>query len=251
MRPPFGFPHGRGGAGALATRSPWLEGVLPSGAMDRKLAWVGLNALPSLTPRRLRCLLSALGGPVEAWRAPRATWARVLGEEPAAKLDRERAQVDPEAELRAAGELGAKVLTWEEDGYPAPLRELAEPLGLGRPQSVGNLTRRVDLALHKSRKLRRTIKMIEAKIADQRSKTTGKSKRPVRPALHIQRPRGAPGLCRGVRDCRGEASGVQLCPMPGPRGVPVGAYSRRGPPGGSLPVPASQNSMSAFMTPSS
>ena len=110
--------------------------------MDRKLAWVGLNALPSLTPRRLRRLLSALGGPVEAWRAPRATWARVLGEEPAAKLDRERAQVDPEAELRAAGELGAKVLTWEEDGYPAPLRELAEPppvlylLGELRPEDA-------------------------------------------------------------------------------------------------------------------
>jgi hypothetical protein len=58
----------------------------------------------------------------------------------------------------------------------ATLQELAEPLGLGRPQSVGNLTRRVDLALRKSRKLRGTIKQIEARITDQLSKTTGKPK---------------------------------------------------------------------------
>lgn len=58
----------------------------------------------------------------------------------------------------------------------ATLRELAEPLGLGRPQSVGNLTRRVDQALSKSRKLRRTMEAIEARIADHRSNMTEKSK---------------------------------------------------------------------------
>ena len=40
------------------------------------------------------------------------------------------------------------------------------PLGLGRPQSVGTLTRRVELALTKSRQLRRTIEKIEAQLAD-------------------------------------------------------------------------------------
>lgn len=43
------------------------------------------------------------------------------------------------------------------------------PLGLGRPQSVGNLTRRVDLALSPSSKIRRTVKQIEAKIAGRSS----------------------------------------------------------------------------------
>lgn len=98
-----------------------------SSAMDRKLAWVGLNALPSLTPHRLRRLLSSLGGPVEAWRAPRVTWARILGEEPAAKLDRERASFSPEEELERAEKLGAKVLTCDEPDFPAPVREIPAP----------------------------------------------------------------------------------------------------------------------------
>jgi hypothetical protein len=61
----------------------------------------------------------------------------------------------------------------------ATLRELAKPLGLGRAQSAGNLTRQVDLALSKSRKLRRTIENIEAKSPDRRSvkpQRTGRKK---------------------------------------------------------------------------
>lgn len=49
---------------------------------------------------------------------------------------------------------------------PATLQELAAALGLGRAQSVGNLTRRVDAALDKSKQLRRTIKAIETRLAD-------------------------------------------------------------------------------------
>jgi len=48
----------------------------------------------------------------------------------------------------------------------APLRELARWLGLGRAQSVGNLTRRVDESLARSPALRRTIEKIETQLAD-------------------------------------------------------------------------------------
>jgi hypothetical protein len=48
---------------------------------------------------------------------------------------------------------------------PATLRELAPLLGLGRAQGVGNLTRRVDEALGKSKELRRTIETIESRLA--------------------------------------------------------------------------------------
>jgi DNA processing protein len=95
--------------------------------MDRKLAWVGLNALPSLTPRRLRLLLAALGGPAEVWQAPRAAWARILGDELATRLDRERAQLDPQKEAETAATLGARLVTWEEKGYPPPFKELPDP----------------------------------------------------------------------------------------------------------------------------
>ncbi|MFV1967874.1 MAG: transposase [Pirellulaceae bacterium] len=46
----------------------------------------------------------------------------------------------------------------------ATLSELAGALGLGCPQSVGNLTRRVELALPTSRKLGRTIKQLEQQL---------------------------------------------------------------------------------------
>jgi hypothetical protein len=59
----------------------------------------------------------------------------------------------------------------------ATLRELAEPLGLGRPQSVGNLTRRVELALTKSRKLCRTIEKIEAQLASRQKRKTKQTRR--------------------------------------------------------------------------
>jgi len=45
---------------------------------------------------------------------------------------------------------------------PATLRDLALPLGLGRPESVSNLTRRIDRALAKDRRLRIQLQQIES-----------------------------------------------------------------------------------------
>lgn len=94
--------------------------------MDRKLAWIGLNAIPSLTPGRLGRLLERLGGPEEVWGASQAELEAVLGEV-GEKVARERAQADPEKELSLARKLGARILTWEEEGYPRALREIPDP----------------------------------------------------------------------------------------------------------------------------
>lgn len=83
----------------------------------------------------------------------------------------ERYGLPPEA-LRRAGrhtEMRAVAAWLAKRHREATLRELAGPLGLGRPQRVGNLTRRMDLALRTSPKLRRTIAATEAKIIDRRS----------------------------------------------------------------------------------
>jgi len=96
-------------------------------AMERKLAWIGLNAIPSLTPGRLGRLLGRLGGPVEVWQAPRAELVAILGEEAGEKVARERAQADPEREVTLAGRLGARIITWEEEGYPKALKEIPDP----------------------------------------------------------------------------------------------------------------------------
>jgi len=96
-------------------------------AMERKLAWIGLNAIPSLTPGRLGRLLGRLGGPVEVWQAPRTELVAILGEEVGDKVARERAQADPEREVTLAGRLGARIITWEEEAYPKALKEIPDP----------------------------------------------------------------------------------------------------------------------------
>ena len=95
--------------------------------MERKLAWIGLNAIPSLTPGRLGRLLERLGGPVEVWQAPRTELVAILGEEAGDKVARERAQEDPEKEVTLARRLGARIITWEEEAYPKALKEIPDP----------------------------------------------------------------------------------------------------------------------------
>jgi len=109
--------------------------------------------------RRLRCLDISL-----VWSAV----ARHYGVKQEALGERSR-----HAEMRSVAAWLAKRHT------PATLRELASLLGLGRPQSVGNLTRRVDVALTRSMELRRTIKKIEEELAD-RQQRRGKHTRRIK-----------------------------------------------------------------------
>lgn len=93
--------------------------------MDRRLAWVGLNLLPSLTPRRQDLLLRRYGGPVEAWQALARglpdDLRRDIGERVAPELE----EADPERELALAEDAGAWVLTRDDADYPPLLREIA------------------------------------------------------------------------------------------------------------------------------
>lgn len=120
-------------AGRSASKKNWKEAAAPApapgtiGPMDRKLAWVGLNLLPSLTPRRRALLLERWGSPEEAWEAlGRGPLPELFGAA-AQQIWAERKRADPEGELRKAARAGAQILTLEEPGYPAPLRELPDP----------------------------------------------------------------------------------------------------------------------------
>ncbi|MGY4707871.1 DNA-processing protein DprA [Candidatus Bipolaricaulota sp. J31] len=95
--------------------------------MDRKLAWVALNALPSLTPRRLRLLLRSFGDPRAILAAEEGELAGAIGPEAARRLVIERARFDPECELIRAEKAGARVVTVEDAAYPEPLRRLPDP----------------------------------------------------------------------------------------------------------------------------
>ncbi len=100
---------------------------MPKVDEERKRAWVGLNLLPSLTPRRRKALLERFGGPVEAWEAlGRGSLLDLFGEA-ANQIWKERRKADPDEELEKAARAGARIVTFEEEGYPEPLREIPDP----------------------------------------------------------------------------------------------------------------------------
>jgi putative transposase len=75
--------------------------------------------------------------------------------------------VDPAIlSLRGDGHVARAVAAWLARRLTtATLRELAGPLGLGRPESVSNLTRRVDRDMAKSSQLRQDLRALESRIA--------------------------------------------------------------------------------------
>lgn len=93
--------------------------------MNRTLAWVGLNLLPTLTPRRRDLLLQHCGGPVRAWEALTTGLPDALCSEIGGRVLSEVERVDPERELALARRAGAFVLTLDDPEYPAALREIA------------------------------------------------------------------------------------------------------------------------------
>lgn len=95
--------------------------------MDPKLAWVGLNLLPSLTARRRDLLLRRCGGPVEAWRCLGGPLPDDLREAIGAKALSERKVADPERELELALRHGARIVTVDDPDYPASLRKIPAP----------------------------------------------------------------------------------------------------------------------------
>jgi len=90
--------------------------------MNRKLAWVGINLLPTLTPRRRDLLLRRYGGPVEVWEALTTGLPDALRSEIGDTVLPEVQHADPERELVLAEQAGARILTLDDPDYPAALR---------------------------------------------------------------------------------------------------------------------------------
>lgn len=95
--------------------------------MERKLAWVGLNLLPSLTPHRRLLLFRHFPGPLEAWEALGQRPLSDLFGDAALQLFQERKRASPQKEVEKARQAGAKIVTLEEPEYPPPLREIPDP----------------------------------------------------------------------------------------------------------------------------
>ncbi len=92
-------------------------------------ALVALNMLPRIGPVRVRRLLEAFGDAAAVLGAPTDRLMRIdgIGEETAKILRGWQDHSDPAAEIREATERGIAIVTQDDEGYPAPLREAYDP----------------------------------------------------------------------------------------------------------------------------
>jgi DNA processing protein len=92
-------------------------------------ALVALNMLPKIGPVRVRRLLEAFGCPAAVLAARENALTRVdgIGVETAKILVSWKDHADPAAEIREAAGRGIAIVTQDDEGYPAPLREAYDP----------------------------------------------------------------------------------------------------------------------------
>lgn len=92
-------------------------------------ACVALNMIPQMGPVRLRRLLDAFGSAEQILLARHDQLAAIDGiTRPLAEnITRWQDHTDPTAELKKAADLGAHVITAQDDEYPPALREIHDP----------------------------------------------------------------------------------------------------------------------------
>lgn len=92
-------------------------------------ALVALNSLPKIGPVRVRRLLEMFGNPTEILGAPMDRLLRVdgIGEETAGILRAWQDHCDPAAEIAETTQRGMTIVTQDDDGYPACLRDTYDP----------------------------------------------------------------------------------------------------------------------------
>jgi len=97
--------------------------------MTPQEALVALNMLPTIGPIRVRRLLEAFSDAAAVLGAATDRLMRVdgIGEETAKILHGWQDHADPIAEIREAAQRGIAIVTQDDEGYPAPLRDTYDP----------------------------------------------------------------------------------------------------------------------------
>ena len=98
-------------------------------AADTLACWVALSQVPRLGAARFRLLEAHFDGDLtRAWRAPtRELRAAGIGGAAAQGIAAARAAASPDAELERLAQYGVRALTWQDDAYPARLKETPDP----------------------------------------------------------------------------------------------------------------------------
>jgi DNA processing protein len=95
--------------------------------MDNRY-WVGFNLVKGIGAVRLQALRDHFGDLSVAWQAPlEALQAAGLSLKLAERVAQIRVQVDLEKYLAMIGSQGIQILTWEDELYPARLKEIDQP----------------------------------------------------------------------------------------------------------------------------
>jgi DNA processing protein len=97
--------------------------------MNSRAAYIALNMMEGIGPVKVRALVEALSSVEAIFEAGLADLVRVrgLGARLAESLVAQRERLDPEAEEQRARRLGARVVTFLDEEYPAPLRTIHDP----------------------------------------------------------------------------------------------------------------------------
>jgi DNA processing protein len=92
-------------------------------------ALIAFNRVQGLGPVTARQIIEALGSLVAVFEtsAERLMEIPGIGSERALLLTRELKEVSAEEELERAAKTGVKIITWDDEGYPALLKEIADP----------------------------------------------------------------------------------------------------------------------------
>ncbi len=93
---------------------------------EAALAWLGLGLVVELEPREALALVARFGSPAAVCDAPQAALI-AAGAKPAAAAAIPHARRRAAQELEALARTDATFVCWEEDSYPARLREIADP----------------------------------------------------------------------------------------------------------------------------
>jgi DNA processing protein len=93
---------------------------------DNDRYWVAFNLVHGIGAVRFASLLESFGNLEDAWRAsPEALLASGIGPQAVRRVVEARRSLDLDAEMERIERAGARLVTWEDEDYPARLREVA------------------------------------------------------------------------------------------------------------------------------
>lgn len=96
--------------------------------MDKKKYWIGFNLIKGIGAVRLQGLIAAFGDLETAWKADSASLGEAgLGSKLIERVIQGRENIDLDQVWEKIENQGIKILTWQDEEYPARLREIDQP----------------------------------------------------------------------------------------------------------------------------